>query len=532
LTDAGQRTPPSVAPWLPYLGIAGILVLAAGVRLFMLGTAPGWYPDEGSDIEIATRLLQGEQRYFAVGGSTLVTTRLPLFHLVLAGLFSVVGRGILTLRLLTVGYVVLITLLLFVLGRRMWGSGLALVAAAVYAVYPNAVLYSRFGFVYNQLALLNLLTFYALWRFTTGDSRWWLAGACAAAGLALVTGIAALPIAGFVVITLLLTRRSALAWAVPLLACLPAAYFTLMVLQAPQAFFQDLHYLMSERVGGGPLMRAFLAVWNYKQLLLWDAWIPLGAFGLTRLKPGPAWLYTQVYFWYSLFMTAAGTPALGGVGYHYAIPLFPWLAVGIAAFVAWAFPRLATILERLCVSLCDRLRVRRGATMPCLGQRLVVGVVLFWLLLSPFAATAVQLRFRPGSASPYPSLEMERVTVQDYQGLERLMSYLKREVTPNDVVLAPPGVAWMVEANVADFQQTTAYAGGETQNYPRGMDRSRFVFDCSLSAADYALWWRGWREWEGGKMPDVEAAYRAVEQWSLAFQSGEWRLYTKPRHAE
>jgi hypothetical protein len=532
-----MRTPTrSLHPWLVYLVMALVLIVAAGVRLYALRISPGWYPDEGSDIEIATHLLQGEQRYFAIGGSTLVTARLPLFHMVLAGLFSLLGRDIMTLRLLTVGYGLLITLLLFVLGRRMWGAGLALAAAALYAIYPNAVLYSRFGFVYDQTALLNLLTFCTLWRFTSGGRRWWLAAACLSAGMALLTGIVALPIAGFVILALFMTRRSALWWAIPLMACLPAAYALYMIGQAPQAFMQDLRYLLFERMGSGPLTKAFLAVWNYKQLLLWDAWLPLAAFGLTRLRHGQARLYTQAFFWYGLFTTATGAPAFGGVGYHYVIPLFPWLALGVAAFVIWAFPHLATGLEKWYGYVCDRLRAGPVAqpddTRPHRGQRLVVGLALFWLLVSPFVAMAVQARFTPGGASPYPSLDLERVVVHDFDGLDRLMGYVKRQIGPDDVVLAPPGIGWLVPAQVADFQQAAAYADGETQNYPRHMDRSRFLFDCSVHNADYALWWVGLREWEGAKMPDVEMVYQAIERWPVAFEMGEWRLYVNPERGE
>lgn len=526
---ASTRGGSPTVPWWAYLLMGGVLVIAALARFPWLRVTPGWYPDEGSDIDIATHMMKGEQRYFAIGSSTLVAARLPLFHLVLGGLFSLFGRDILVLRTLTAVYGVLIVLLLFALGRQMWGTSLALLAASLYAIYPSAVLASRFGFLYNQLAFLSLLLFYALWRFIRGGSRWWLVAACLSVGLSLLTNVSGLPMIGFVVLVLLLTRRSALWWAVPLMAGLPMLYGVWMMAQAPQAFQYDLRYILT-RVGGDWLYRIAYAVWNYKQLLLWDAWFPLAAFGLTLLRPSQNRLYTLAFFWYSLFTTVSGVPAVSGLGYHYVIPLLPWTAIGMAAFVMWAFLRLVPGLEKLCNRLYTRLpwtraRVRWRAVLWRRGRTWVVGLAVFWVLVSPFVAMATQAGIAPGYTPP----EIEQVTVRSIQDAESAIAYINRHVAADDVVLAPPHVAWMVDAQVADFQQAVAYTGGETQNYPRDLDRNRFLFNCSVQNARYALLWDGWREWAGEQMLDVDMVFRVVESWPVLYERGEWRVFANPK---
>lgn len=527
LTSA--RDNKAYVPWWIYILLVGILVIATLSRVWLLRVTPGWYADEGSEIEIATHLMNGEQRYFAIGQSTLVVARLPLFHTILASLFAVFGRDILTLRMVTVTYGLLIVFLLFVLGRHMWGTRLALIAAAMYAIYPNAVLYNRFGFFYNQLALLNLLLFYTLWRFVTGGTGWWLVAACLSVGLSLMTSVASLPTIGFVVLILFLTRRSALWPAVALLACIPALYGISMMIRAPQAFLDDLRYIFFDRLGGGALYKTFFAVWNYKQLLLWDAWVPLGAFGLTRLRPSQTGLYTQAFFWYTLFTIVAGVPAVIDLGYHYMLPLLPWVAVGVAAFVIWASPRLIAGLEDVYDRLYTQLpwakaKGKWNNWVRHQGRAWIVGLALFWVVISPFVAMGVQARFLPGLATP----AVERVTVRDIQDAEAAVAYVNHHTEQNDVVLAPPHVAWMIEAHAADFQQSAAYMGGETQNYPKGIDRSRFLFDCSIANAKYVLLWDGWREWAGRKMPDVEKIFQVVETWPVVYEQGEWRVFANP----
>ncbi len=519
-------------PWWIYLFLVCIFFVGGLARVFLLRDTPGWYADEGSDIEIATHLMNGEQRYFAIGQSTLVAGRLPLFHLILAGLFSIFGRDILVLRMLTTIYGILIVLLLFVLGRRIWGPNLALLATLMYAIYPNAILYSRFGFLYNQIALLNFVLFYALWRGITNGSRWWLVVACLSIGLSLITNVSTLPLIGFLVLVLFFTRRFVLWWAVPLALCLPVLYGLWMMAYVPQAFFNDLGFMFN-RVGGHQLFRIFFIVWNYKELLLWDAWFPIAAFGLTRLRSNQGRLYTQAFFWYYLLATVGGVSMVTHLGYHYMIPLLPWTAVGMAAFVMWAFPRLIAELENIYNSLYNHLpqtkileKWYKKLQRP--GQVLVVGLILFWVLLSPFVAMAIQARLAPGRTFP----EMEQVTVRSILDAEAVVTYVNRHVTPNDLVLAPPHIAWMIEARITDFQQAAVCAGGGAINYPKNMDLKRFLFDCSVENARYVLLWAGWRDWTAKRMPDVEEIFQTVEKWPIAYESGEWQVFANPKHQE
>ena len=76
-----------------------IIVLAAYLRLVNLPDNPGWYSDEGTILDIAHHLLDGEWQYLAINQSTLIAARLPLFPLLVAGAMRFFGPDIATLRL-------------------------------------------------------------------------------------------------------------------------------------------------------------------------------------------------------------------------------------------------------------------------------------------------------------------------------------------------------------------------------------------------------------------------------------------------
>jgi hypothetical protein len=140
------------------IGLLALLVLAAYLRLAQGAETPGWFSDEGTHLAIAGELLHGRVQYLALTESTLLVARLPVFDWLLAGLLWLANAGkggalglagsMGVLRAFTGSLGVLTTLLVYLVARRMGGlrgQWLGLLAALAYAVYPQAILYSRFG---------------------------------------------------------------------------------------------------------------------------------------------------------------------------------------------------------------------------------------------------------------------------------------------------------------------------------------------------------------------------------------------------
>ncbi len=249
---------------------------------------PPGYTDEGTHLDIARQLLQGRVQYLAINQSWLLLSRLPLFEVLLAVLTRLNGVSMETLRLLTGSLgVVTVAILYGVLrriqpGRERW---LPLLAALLLAIYPPAVLYSRFGFSYNLLAPLVLIVLLAMWEFTSSRSKPWLAVASISIGLGTLGDLWMFVMLAPFVLIVLIRHWPDLLWCIPL-AVLPfGLYTTIMLIIAPSAFWFDARFVLS-RLNQLPLDRQLATLaQNVIVLTRQDAWMWLGLIGLVVLRP-------------------------------------------------------------------------------------------------------------------------------------------------------------------------------------------------------------------------------------------------------
>ncbi len=127
--------------------LGAILLLALGLRLFLLDGQSLWY-DEGISAYMTPRT------FAEIAVATSVDIHPPLYYWLLATWATLFGQGELALR----GYSVLVgTLMVWAtwgLGRTVAGSAVGLSAAAFLAVSPLAVQYSQEVRMYAQAGLL------------------------------------------------------------------------------------------------------------------------------------------------------------------------------------------------------------------------------------------------------------------------------------------------------------------------------------------------------------------------------------------
>ena len=141
---------------------AAILALAAGLRLYKLGTEPfGCWWDEANNGIVAQGLV-------AAGADRPVysnDTQLPTHFFYLVGLFfKVFGRGLLSVRLVTAAFGVGTVLLAFLVGREVLSERFGLVFALFLAVGRWDLTFSRIGLVAIPAPFFVLLTLLFLFR--------------------------------------------------------------------------------------------------------------------------------------------------------------------------------------------------------------------------------------------------------------------------------------------------------------------------------------------------------------------------------
>jgi len=249
------RTPPlpgAVSDLLPprarYLALAGIVVLAAFFRLYLLDSLPGdMFNDLGYNYQETRTILDGDWMIYATG----YPGREPLLFYLTALLSHITGLNFYALKLVSALVGIATVPVVYLLGREAYNDAVGLVAALLLAVAKWHVLISRVGFRGIQTALVTALVLLFLLRGLRRGRRSDLLWAGAFTGLAPYTYTAALAVWPAVVLGLGLyalagrardlvrVRRSLLLAAlVALLVALPMLRYMLVDEEGRQNFWR------------------------------------------------------------------------------------------------------------------------------------------------------------------------------------------------------------------------------------------------------------------------------------------------------
>ena len=152
----------------PVLALLAILLLAAALRFHHLDTQSFW-SDEGNSVAMVGRSVTG---IFSRSANDISP---PLYYLALDLWGSLVGRSEFAIRALSTLFSLLAVALTAVLGRRIGGWPVALVAAFASATSPYAIHYAQEARMYGPIAALALGAWYALARLQRQPThRGWL----------------------------------------------------------------------------------------------------------------------------------------------------------------------------------------------------------------------------------------------------------------------------------------------------------------------------------------------------------------------
>ncbi|MCB9456564.1 MAG: glycosyltransferase family 39 protein [Anaerolineaceae bacterium] len=499
---------------LEFITLLAILTLAAFLRFAHLPENPGWYTDEATHISIAHHLAAGRIQYFAVQDSVLLFARPPLFHLLLAGLFRVFGESMAVLRGLTAGLGVLTVALLYRAIRHTTQRRiLALLAAALLAIYPQAVLYSRFGFSYNLLAPFMVLLLWGLVMYRQTGRRWGLALASLAAGLGVIGDVAFLTVIPVVLLVALIKRWRDALWSMAL-AGLPFALFALwMLAAAPDAFLYDLRFTFSRLGTMPPGEQLWNIVLQYTTLISQDFWMLAGVIGLFLLRPPQLRTMSALLFFVPL-VSMARSAALHNLSFYYMIPLLPLAALGVAGLLVEGVPHLyRTITAQV------------GAVMkPRWPAWVTAGSAILFLIISPFVVT-LALTLDNVRGHYQTAIDPFLVNPADARAAA---AYVNAQTTPDDLVIASPPVGWLLNGQVADFQMVIAAGGQNTPHLPGDLPMERWAFSLDYHRARFVIVDNLWDNWGVWNIPGLKAMMADVEQWPQVFVSGMVRVYAHP----
>jgi hypothetical protein len=521
------------------LTLALILFLAAYLRLSNVATNPAWYTDEGTHLDIARHLLTGRVQYLAINQPWLLASRLPLFEglLTIAARFN--GVSMETLRLLTGSLgVVTVGLMYAVMHRISRDRLLALLTALLLAIYPPAVLYSRFGFSYNLLAPLLLLTLLGEGKYTAARSstalnsahampsakprwrtRWnaprrWLAVASLAIGLGALSDLWMFVVSAPFALIVLIHNWRDLLWSVPL-ALLPFGIYAAITLAiAPQVFLFDVHFILS-RVNQLPLDRQVATVWqNLSTLGAQDVWMIAGSLGLLLLKlPRLRWI--SLAFFVIPIVLLGRTTALFSLSFYYLITLLPLVALGAASLMRYGMPWLSSVLIR-------RIRSAVDVSMPAQAGWINLLVAAPIVIVLSISTAGLVRQVRDGFRTDIDGFLLDPIAAQ------AAAAFVNQQAEVDDLVIASPTLAWLLKAQVADMQMPSAYRGQATPHLPADIPPERWAFDPSVERARFVIVDDLWRNWAVPNVPGVSEMLHKIETWPLVLRSGEIVIYQNP----
>jgi 4-amino-4-deoxy-L-arabinose transferase-like glycosyltransferase len=152
-----SRRPRSGAGLAAWIIAAAVIAGAAALRWYRIDAQSLWY-DEGISAHQLTR------SFSEIVGAAAQDTHPPLYYWTLKAWGEVFGPSPLALRSLSAVWGVLMVLLTYLIGRRLFGTLVAAVAALLLAVAPLAVYYSQEVRMYAQVTALGMLAVYAYTR--------------------------------------------------------------------------------------------------------------------------------------------------------------------------------------------------------------------------------------------------------------------------------------------------------------------------------------------------------------------------------
>jgi 4-amino-4-deoxy-L-arabinose transferase-like glycosyltransferase len=498
-----------------------IVALAAYLRLHHIADNPGWYTDEGTHLQIAQNLMHGRVQYLAVEGSVLLFARPPLFHLLLAGMMAVFGTSMHTLRTLTALCGVASVLAL-------WGTVrltardrmLALLAAFLLAIYPNAVTYTRLGFSYALLGPLVILLLLGLVKYHETHGRGWLALAALTAGFGLTSDIMMGSLLPPLLLIVWATRRRDLLWSLPLLAAPFGLYALVMLIHAGGDFVYDLNVVLFRlnRLSLGQQIDTLTR--NYTTLMTTDYWMPLAAIGCFLIRPRRLGMIALLCLLLPIALLGR-TVALYSLSYYYVTPLLGLVALGLAGMIRTGTPLVVASardgLTALLPVTWHHPRILQG--IAALIALAIIGTPLLLNLRDTVRAIDTRL------PTPIDGF------LENPDDARRVIDYINAQTQPDDLVVASVTLAWALDARTADYVLGLVYDGVDVPHLPGDVDRDRFAYDPRYTAARYVVVDDLWRTWGVAAIPPTEAILREVETWPLVFESGRIRVYENPDRA-
>jgi Dolichyl-phosphate-mannose-protein mannosyltransferase len=503
-----------------------VLIIGAYLRFAHLVDNPGWDSDEGYNWSIANNLSFGQLRMY--GLAYAFVQHPPLFYLICAAVMRLWTHDLIALRVVTASSGLLTIVALFGIGRRLGGPAVAVGAMSFYALWPQAVLQTRWAYTYNLLALLVLLAMWAalpvaMSSTAAGDERAshvsrpagphtiraaLIAGLLT--GLAMTTDQEAIALVPAIAVLLRPGGFRGLILAAASAAIAPIAYISWMLATRGSDFLFDIHHTAS-RLTAGPGE----IITRLEHLVTFDPFIALGMVGLFMLSKGTVRSgFVVLIAAITLLLLEVRDPS---PYFRAAEPLLPLAALGVGMLVGAALSYLSRFGTRARHSSEHSRTDRQGK----LFRRFAAA-----LLIAPFVLSMTVLDLR--NVNGHFATGISSLLPRSASDARAMATWVNARVGPTDLVLVMPSTSWLFHCHTADFLQSVAISGHGTAFYPDGLRRDRFLYDTRPIAARFVVVDDFTRLWIRESKPGQVIVDGVVKNWPEVYARGEYAVYENP----
>ena len=494
-----------------------ILLISFRFRTVNLIHSPGWFIDEGTYLEISSRIGKAQLQFGSVN-VTFVGPYMthPPFYFALSNIFLKLGRtDMYRFRLFNALLGVLATLLVFFLGHEAGRRGtesdssllkaeiLGLIASFFYAIHPDAVMYNRMGLPYNLYLVEVILVGWLVLRYLRTRQFSMCLGACLIAALSLLTVYYSMVFIPFIMLAILWKKKYKHLWA---LVCIPVPlliFLGFMALGRTPAFWDDIRALR-QNAGSGSL---YVVLYHYHEFFQTGLTYFAGMAGLLFLRRKTAGGFLFFLFLLIIHIVLRRADTVIRFVHYPVIPLLPLVVLGCAAIA---------------------LRAGEG-----LLDFTPIGLLIIPILLGAFLGVQ---QVRHGIAGRFPT-PLEFGMTKHVSDTYDTAIYINKYTESDELVIATPTLWSLLDTRVADLTQSLAFEGIKAGFYQYDFPRERFLFSPALEQASFVVLDSFTDKWcqnvpHSLHKPLAKTIDGVKENWTLDFQKGEYRVYKSPRLVE
>lgn len=481
-----------------------IIFLAIFSRFWKLYYTPGWFPDEGVDLNIAWNLFHGKMQLSAI--SYTFMPHPPLFFITSIPFLAIFGKSILTLRYISAFCGVMNVVLIYLIIKEALGNNKALLGALFYTVSFEAIINGRYALTYEFFLSLVLLAILFAVKFNEQKQTRWLIWSSVFAGLASVTSFLGFIFVPFLWIWTFFKCKKNFVM-VMLLSFGPfLIYAATMLILTRSAFLHDFLYTIRRpeinvTAPGGGLLK------YYSNILGASYFNFLGLIGLFLIKNKYKFIIPMMFFILTIF--------------EYSVRKTTFLA---EIFIIFG---LVSIIYYLYDYLKDKLARHSNLQKYSI---LVIILVIGLLFVVPLGLPVIKnfyAIFRGQSLNTSSEVWFAPNNLEDSQ---KVADFVNERTSTDNTVLASPHFSSLLKVQITDPILATVYQGYETTNFPANFGKDRFIYDASWHNVKYAVidkFTRGWFVFQPNV--DTEVLDKFWNSWPKVYILGEYTVLLNPK---